>query len=130
MREIKFRAKSNGTGRWWFGDLFYDQVEPGIPFINNGKGTICQCVKGTVGQFTGLLDKNKKPIYEGDIVKCDKLKDEIGEVKFGHPFCQGFYVRIYNLIKKERTSWYVLTIESKKELEIIGNIHDNGDLLE
>ena len=92
----------------------------------------------SVGQFTGLYDKNGKGIYEGDIVKSTKNKykrfDENGiyEVYFNDFLCH------YALIAS-RYEWnhkhgqcdnYSLTGRKAKEFEVIGNIYENAELLE
>ena len=69
MREILFRGKKLSNGEWNEGDLLVNsQKKIGLILPNNGKE--CKIIDPeTVGQFTGLTDKNGKKIFEGDIVR-------------------------------------------------------------
>lgn len=131
MRTIKFRGKRTDDGEWVYGDLF--QPLGHYPIIINtepdNKGKVAYIRTGvqkeTVGQFTGLTDKNGKAIYEGDIVQS-KLKrlrkyDEILQICFANSEYCGK--------DKYGSSTSLSLLEEYHTLEVIGNIHDNPELI-
>lgn len=144
-REIAFRGKSKYTGEWVEGYYVGDNTI--IPFneVVYDMGCIdtspChECYPDTIGQFTGLYDKNGKEIYEGDILRgdeypfnCNGVDNYFAEIVWADNVC-GFY----RLTHKKPNStvrgishgnWEQLDEDDIKSFEVIGNIHDNPQLL-
>ena len=124
MREILFRAKlksDNGIhkkGEWVYGH--YCELIDGkkaIPYIY-GNGEVN---KNTIGQYTGLTDKNGTKIFEGDIVDYDYF----GERKIGKIFFNDCGYEIEN----QGCFLCVQSADKQLDCEVIGNIHDNPELL-
>ena len=113
MREILFRGKrKKGDKRWVEGDLLHGYSGFGIT-NRYYAGSSFEVVLETVGQYTGLTDKNGKKIFEGDIVKISN--DEIFEVKYEDGgFTAGLFLGDWDY----------------GHVEVIGNIHDNPELME
>lgn len=142
MRTIKFRGKRIDNGEWVSGslDLTASQVSILWDRIDNEGDTapwFADVDPDTIGQFTGLLDKNDKEIYEGDIIN---LNDEDFELEHGNGIvvfldkdaggrpCGGlWYLEDADEDSNTENSLYDLWYEGT--LEIIGNIHDNPELL-
>ena len=121
MRPIKFRGIRLLSNDWEYGNLI--QRPDGGHFIEIGDLRLCPVQDFSIGQFTGLLDKNGKEIYEGDIVKCDRFVYEVvfEEKRFAS----------YGLHRKEDMFMHYFgeAMESQ-QCEVIGNIHDNPELIE
>ena len=133
MREIKFRGKRIDNGEWVYGYYFIEErdIEDGIiwrdiPQIQQRYGDHYQyfdVIPETIGQYTGLIDKNGREIYEGDIVRIDDLGIGIVDYEEGR-----FAMRR----REERFCWpvYCRIDHSPFVPEVIGNIHENPELLE
>lgn len=130
-RTIKFRGKRLDNGEWVYGDLEYNRAK-NIARIHtydeDGEYLIQHSVDpATIGQFTGLLDKNGKEIYEGDILMLGSSDAGICEVKWNESqlaFCIRFYYE-RNLGTRPLGAW----ARDGKNIAILGNIHDNPELL-
>ena len=126
-RETKFRGKSIETGQWVYGDLWRREqdVHGTIGYLILYPDGRTEFVDGkTVGQFTGLFDKNNQPIYEGDIIKYKtfyygKERDNLDVITwlndeqtdlFGEPTFYGY-------------------LKTWGDCEILGNIYENTELL-
>lgn len=125
MREILFRGKSKEIGYWVEGNYCFCCVPlmgiMDIPSIQTVSGDVFRYIAvspETVGQFTGLTDKNGKRIFENDIVKVDD-DDEAYKIIYVY----GAY-RIC-----DRHNRYSYTIHNDHNLTVIGNIYDNPELL-
>ena len=155
MREIIFRGKRMDNGEWVYGWPFADTADCSLKKV--GK---CVCphdgseyfivewvddfheyeerevIPDTVGQYTGLNDKNGQRIFEGDILHIAKIADALG----------GYYLppldyHVNVVVKWDLCAWMWETLCDDKryitfpdawrlyECEIIGNVHDNPELL-
>ena len=136
MREILFRGKSVSNNEWVEGfyeySYMYDSLRECHRIIWVDKPTrtnyLSEVIPETVGQYTGLTDKNGKHIFEGDIVKTEIYNGKR-------------YEKIVGVITyiKEHMAFAVYQIHERMcdiidelhhKLEIIGNIHDNPEFLE
>ena len=141
MREILFRGKRTDNGEWIEGayspfnlNFFGEREEkPHIIIISDDKnidGLWCEVIPETVGQYTGLTDKNGVKIFEGDIVRYGTNTNradnkEIHEVVFETRGGSGYFgIRI-----SEIETWNFCLEVPAKLMEVIGNIHDNPEIL-
>ena len=142
MRTIKFRGKRLDNSEWVYGDLLRMHGVPCIyPDPAPDGWNDYEVIPDTVGQFTGLLDKNGKEIYEGDVLQripneqysdatgipLDMLREDIGEgcdlvfVRYDESQSSVMYL---SLSRKFNVHWL-----NTQYFTIICNIHDNPELL-
>lgn len=119
-REIKFRGKCQTTGEWVYGYLFKSDSGERTHIIKNHKGCL-DIDPDTVGEFTGLRDKNGIEIYENDLIKCEK---DIYEIIWN----RGMFIlkNIRSSVLGDTPLGPMLDIF---DIEIIGNRYDNLELL-
>ena len=154
MREYKFRGKENSTGRWVYGGLFKEPAPPQcfektledkywivypnprfMPDWNLPFDMVRTDVdKNTIGQYTGLHDKNGKEIYEGDIIEFsyDMFVGNFdtfvakGKIVFEEG---AFYVEVFENERTTEDEAYLLYSINLDTIEVIGNIYEDKELL-
>ena len=120
MRMIKFRGKRVNRREWVYSTESFVQTDEGIcmGLYNEEKDVI----PDTVGQFTGLYDKNGKEIYEGDIMN-NPTSENVGVIQWNSALCQ-FQLSWQNMLTAADIGFMVMCGSL-----VIGNIHDNPELL-
>lgn len=142
MRKIKFRGKSNGEnfkdGMLVFGGIKIDKSRDEYYITthsNNNMDISVSVHTNSIGQYTGLKDKNNVDIYEGDIVDIKDMSERstgygktvyISQVVF-HAGC--FCVIVPALHPSSFTSMPLYHFDETWSVEVVGNVHDNHELL-
>lgn len=120
MRRILFRGK-NLFGKWIEGDLIQYIIYGKMHIARNSWGAGGQeVVPETVGQYTGLTDTNGNKIFEGDIV-WDSCNEDYGKVEWYNDMAK--FIITYSTFTVDFDSVY------GEELEIVGNVYDNAELI-
>ena len=121
MREILFRGKFGNE--WKYGFL---SIEPKGLVIKepykNESSNVWHIDADTVGQYTGLTDKNGTKTFEGDIVKYG---DTVHNVVFEQRNGTAYFGLVYSTLETLSFGYY----QDLKQIEVIGNIYDNPELL-
>ena len=137
-RIVKFRGESKRTGEWLYGDLVRN-VEGAfaiVPPFEMTMDNLCdryEVDEETIGQFTKLLDKNGKEIYEGDIVRFDDAPYIVNGNKYeGNVMMyRGAYCIRYNVNICDEYFFAPLFADdfADRKTVILGNVYDNSELL-
>ena len=136
MREVLVHGKRADNGEWIEGDLlqikYYNKpiieckIMPQTP-VSSAYPVLSE----TIGQFTGLTDKNGVRIFEGDICRFKRFNDvQVGKIIFNETTASFVmkYQSIVGAYGEKATHKMLLSVCD--DIEIIGNIHDNPELLE
>ena len=129
QREHKYRAKDIIDNEWYYGSLMIYNTAKCVEIVDNDTGCINTVVDETVGEYSGLKDMNKIEIYEGDILhhiwnSGSAIKETISEVKFKN----GAFI-----VDDKKRNDFDLALHvnaSYAAVDVIGNIHDNPELIE
>ena len=137
-REIKFRGKKH-TGEWLYGDLVHLTDNKIFIYPLDCEGLFLQneVDTNTIGQFIGLYDKNGREIYEGDILRMFANINKISDPMLSNTEPK---YRLTTVVYDDAA--FKVTSDGKpdavinyycgamvKDMEVIGNIHDNPELL-
>ena len=125
IREILFRGKDADSGLWCYGDLTFSRDrKPYIRFWAHNGYLVREVMPETVGQFTGFVDKNKKRIFEDDILASTYEEENV----------------VHELVLWYNNGWHIRWKQAEPDViwqqdmdrysEVVGNIWDNPELLE
>ena len=152
MREILFRGKRTDNDEWEYGDLWCNPYGKRVVCIVspiNDQGTTGgnEVDPETVGQFTGLYDKNGRKIFEGDILQCNNNPIDLVKVVYGNfgvidvetetavDNVIGWHYEVIPNDKLSKVEPFCLPMPitefyiNRCTMVVIGNIYDNPELL-
>lgn len=130
-----FRGKRTDNGKWVYGGIIQTENWSAITVVNDYEGSMyeppsCEVddfdvIPETVGQYTGLLDKNGRRVFEGDIVNVNTNKENLCHRYEGKRLVIRFD-EYHRFVASGRLEYPLC---NHYEWEVIGNIHDNHELL-
>lgn len=123
-REILFRGKGFETGKWLYGSFIKTPNHAHIS--TNGEAFSAKVEPKTISQYTGLTDKNGTKIFENDILQVNYHGKEIGRVCIYYKFAMYLCDIIYGDVDFDTLGM----LNANYQLEVIGNVYDNPELIE
>ena len=133
MREILFRGKRIDNGKWVYGDLVQSPAHCVVQIYEQDLcGDNFAVDPSTIGQYTGLTDNNGKKIFEGDIIKIVQDYDYSDDYSISKVYSyNGIFCVDYHGDDFDSTALgFLKDYLPDGGFEVIGNIHDNPELLE
>lgn len=135
MREIKFRARRTDKDEFAFGDLLTGMgykkgkffILPHLSYYPSDCNSVdgYEVIPETIGQFTGLYDKNGKEIYEGDILAFNNSYVDFNDV-IEVRFVRGVFAFLWNSNLEDECP---INAPTREWANVIGNIYDNPELI-
>lgn len=132
MREILFRGKRKDNGKWVYGNYAVTDNNEKQHFIFQNKAFEFEVDPETVGQYTGITDDNEKKIFEGDILGVTNDDPDYDYITKVYLDCDTLCVDVQGQDYDYTSIGFAIEIwdDECDQVEIIGNIYDNPELLE
>lgn len=131
MREILFRGKRKDNGEWVYGNYAVTDNNEKQHFIFQNKAFEFEVDPETVGQYTGITDDNGKKIFDGDILGITNDDPDYDYITKVYLDCNTLCVDVQGQDYDYTSIGFAIEIwdDECDQLEVIGNIHDNPELL-